>query len=112
MTPTLSSYTLRVTDHPCFAGSPAGGSFPTEDLSSAFSATKSLYRLETVQARVGVETGISSSKRTAVWRFGWKRSREGGSALTLDGVRSVRLGVSDCLTGGDGDGLYVRHGDR
>jgi hypothetical protein len=54
--PTLSSYAARVSDHGCLGGSAAGGALPTELVSSVLSATKSLYRLSTVQVRVGVET--------------------------------------------------------
>jgi hypothetical protein len=46
--------------HLCFGGNVAGGSLPVEDLSSAWRATKSLYRLLTVQVRMGVETDMSA----------------------------------------------------
>ena len=75
----------------CFGGKAAGGSFEVDDLSSACRATKSLYRLLTVQVRMGVETGhfsssltlhlldirmtheIRQSSRTSWTHFGWYR---------------------------------------
>jgi hypothetical protein len=47
--------------HLCLGGNDAGGSFPVDDLSSSWRATKSLYRLLTVHVRIGVETGYQSS---------------------------------------------------
>lgn len=58
---TFSSYTLLVMVQECFGGRAAGGSFEVDDLSSACRATKSLYRLLTVQVRIGVETDHISS---------------------------------------------------
>lgn len=77
----------------CLGGKAAGGSLPVDDLSSAWSATKSLYRLLTVHVRMGVDTAHQCSG--PMFREAMVRS------LTLDSVGGVRFRLCHRLGGRD-----------
>ncbi len=86
---------------------------PVEESSSAWRERKSLYRLETVQVRMGVETGSRQLLargdfycRMAAMEMEWRSDVR----RTLDGVCCVWFGLRDDLGGGDGDVLDVGHG--
>ena len=85
--------------HLCLGGNVAGGSFPVDDLSSSWRATKSLYRLLTVHVRIGVETGYQLVNRP-----------EGGQVLTLYGICSMRFRLRHYLCRGDCYILDIGHG--
>lgn len=93
--------------HLCFGGKAAGGSFEVDDLSSACRATKSLYRLLTVQVRIGVDTDDQLySSQGASEVPGMTKT---GARLTLDCICGMRFRLCHYLSRSNYYILYITH---